>query len=308
MAAVILVSTGCMCTHAPRAPELAGRLAGSSGLHGSEVTKIRIQVPQEPNNFVGRERELTELCELLGVTRALTLCGPGGIGKTRLAQRVLHTVVAAFPDGGCFVDLGDLWQPDLVISRVASALGVGEEPGRPLLDTLADAVAAAPAAAGPGQLRAPDRRVRRGVPAPARRLAGADPDRHEPRAAAGGRGDGVAGTAAVGRAGRPAGVGRGREPVRGDPAVRRPGGRVPARFHHRPGQRRRGRRAVPGAGRRAAGDRTGGRAGARAVGGADRRAAGRPVRAAHHRQPDRPAAAQDPARHHRLEPRPAHAA
>jgi predicted ATPase/DNA-binding CsgD family transcriptional regulator len=99
-------------------------------------------VPQEPNNFVGRERELTELCELLGVTRALTLCGPGGIGKTRLAQRILHTVAAAFPDGGCFVDLGDLWQPDLVVFRVAAALGVGEEPGRPLLDTLADAVAA----------------------------------------------------------------------------------------------------------------------------------------------------------------------
>jgi predicted ATPase/DNA-binding CsgD family transcriptional regulator len=99
-------------------------------------------VPQEPNNFVGRERELTELCELLGVTRALTLCGPGGIGKTRLAQRVLHTVARSFPDGGCFVDLGDLWQPDLVISRVAAQLGVGEEPGRPLLDTLADAVSA----------------------------------------------------------------------------------------------------------------------------------------------------------------------
>jgi predicted ATPase/DNA-binding CsgD family transcriptional regulator len=98
-------------------------------------------VPQEPNNFVGRERELTELCELLGVTRALTLCGPGGIGKTRLAQQVLRTVVAAYPDGGCFVDLGDLWQPDLVVFRVAAALGVDEEPGRPLLDTLADAVA-----------------------------------------------------------------------------------------------------------------------------------------------------------------------
>ena len=99
-------------------------------------------MPQEPNSFVGRECEVTELCELLGVTRALTLCGPGGIGKTRLAQQVLHTVAAAFPDGGCFVDLGDLWQADLVVSRVASALGIGEEPGRPLLDTLADAVAA----------------------------------------------------------------------------------------------------------------------------------------------------------------------
>jgi len=98
-------------------------------------------LPQEPNSFVGRERELTELCELLGVTRALTLCGPGGIGKTRLALRVLHTVSAEFPDRGCFVDLGDLGQPDLVVSQVASAMGVGEEPGRPLLDTLADAVA-----------------------------------------------------------------------------------------------------------------------------------------------------------------------
>jgi len=98
-------------------------------------------LPQEPNSFVGRERELTELVELLGVTRALTLCGPGGIGKTRLALRVLHTTADAFPDGGCFVDLGDLWQADLVVPQVASALGIGEEPGRPLLDTLADAVA-----------------------------------------------------------------------------------------------------------------------------------------------------------------------
>jgi predicted ATPase len=103
--------------------------------------EIRTQLPQEPNSFVGRERELTELCQLVGVTRALTLCGPGGIGKTRLAQQILHALAGAFPDGGCFVELGDLWQPDLVVSRVASALGVDEEPGRPLLETLADAVA-----------------------------------------------------------------------------------------------------------------------------------------------------------------------
>ena len=109
---------------------------------GNEVDEIRTHLPQEPNSFVGRERELTELCELLGVTRALTLCGPGGIGKTRLALRVLHTMSDAFPDEGYFVGLGDLWQPDLVVFRVASAMGISEEPGRPLLDTLADAVAA----------------------------------------------------------------------------------------------------------------------------------------------------------------------
>src|SRR5579859_1359511 len=118
-----------------------GCFAGARQARSSEVTEIRTQVPQEPNNFVGREREVTELCELLGVTRALTLCGPGGIGKTRLAQRVTLTLAAEFADGGCFVDLSDLWQPELVISRVAAALGVDEELGRPLLDTLADAVA-----------------------------------------------------------------------------------------------------------------------------------------------------------------------
>src|SRR5215469_17871593 len=82
----------------PSAPKfLVARQGGRGRLHGNEVNEIRTYWPQEPNSFVGRERELTELCELLGVTRALTLCGPGGIGKTRLALRVLHTVADTFP-------------------------------------------------------------------------------------------------------------------------------------------------------------------------------------------------------------------
>ena len=99
-------------------------------------------MPQEPNSFVGRERELDELRKLLGVTRALTLCGTGGIGKTRLALRVLAAVADEYPGGVWFVELGDLRQPDLVVPRVASVIGVGEEPGRPLLETLADALRA----------------------------------------------------------------------------------------------------------------------------------------------------------------------
>jgi predicted ATPase/DNA-binding CsgD family transcriptional regulator len=70
----------------------------------------------------------------------VTLCGTGGIGKTRLALRVLAAVAADYPDGTFFVELADLRQPDLVVSRVAACIGVGEEPGRPLLDTLADAL------------------------------------------------------------------------------------------------------------------------------------------------------------------------
>src|SRR5258708_7442277 len=82
----------------------------------------------------GRERELVELRQLLHRTRALTLCGPGGIGKTRLALRLLASAAAEFPDGVWFVELADLrqldlQQADLVVSRVAAVLGITEEAG-----------------------------------------------------------------------------------------------------------------------------------------------------------------------------------
>jgi predicted ATPase/DNA-binding CsgD family transcriptional regulator len=103
---------------------------------------IQATLPHEPNSFVGREQELGELHRLLRGTRVLTLCGAGGIGKTRLALRILSAVAGEFPDGVCFVELADLRQPDQVVSRIAGAIGVTEEPGRPLLDTLADALGA----------------------------------------------------------------------------------------------------------------------------------------------------------------------
>jgi predicted ATPase/DNA-binding NarL/FixJ family response regulator len=95
---------------------------------------------EEPNSFVGRERELDELRQFARSMRALTLCGSGGIGKTRLALRVLAGLTDDFPDGVWFIELADLRQPELVVSRVASVIGVEEEPGRPLIDTLADAL------------------------------------------------------------------------------------------------------------------------------------------------------------------------
>ena len=100
--------------------------------------RIQPHLPEEPNSFIGRERELDELRRLVYSTRALTLAGPGGIGKTRLALRLLGSMTAEFPDGAWFVELADLRRPDLVVSRLAAVVGVSEEPGRPLLDTLAD--------------------------------------------------------------------------------------------------------------------------------------------------------------------------
>jgi predicted ATPase/DNA-binding CsgD family transcriptional regulator len=95
---------------------------------------------EEFNSFVGRELELSEVCRIASAVRALTLCGAGGIGKTRLAIHAAASLASGFADGAWFVELADLQQPDLVASRMASVIGVIEEPGRPILATLADAL------------------------------------------------------------------------------------------------------------------------------------------------------------------------
>ena len=55
-------------------------------------------LPAEPNSFIGRERDLAELAKLLNEVRALTLSGPGGIGKTRLAMRLAREVITGAAD------------------------------------------------------------------------------------------------------------------------------------------------------------------------------------------------------------------
>jgi predicted ATPase/DNA-binding CsgD family transcriptional regulator len=95
--------------------------------------------PEVFSSFVGRRTEVDELRTLLQTLRAVTLCGAGGIGKSRLAMRLLDVVAPEFPDGAWFVELADLRQPEHVVTRVAAIAGVDEEPGRPLLDTLAEA-------------------------------------------------------------------------------------------------------------------------------------------------------------------------
>jgi predicted ATPase/DNA-binding CsgD family transcriptional regulator len=102
--------------------------------------KADTAVPAEISSFIGRGDEVAQLAGLLPSVRALTLSGPGGIGKTRLALRLLDTSSGDYPEGIWFVDVGDLQRPELVVARVAAVAGVDEEPGRSLTDTLADAV------------------------------------------------------------------------------------------------------------------------------------------------------------------------
>jgi predicted ATPase len=93
-------------------------------------------LPVELTSFVGREREVAEVKGLLADHRLLTLTGPGGSGKTRLALAVAFEVVGSFEDGAWFVELAPLSDPDLVPQGVAQALDVREAPGRPLAETL----------------------------------------------------------------------------------------------------------------------------------------------------------------------------
>jgi predicted ATPase/DNA-binding CsgD family transcriptional regulator len=100
----------------------------------------RHNLPAELDRFIGRERELADLQRRLATTRLLTLTGPGGGGKTRLALRLAATVAPAFPDGVWFVDLAPLTDPLRLPQVVAAVLGVREEPGQPLSETLAAAL------------------------------------------------------------------------------------------------------------------------------------------------------------------------
>lgn len=103
-------------------------------------------IPAPPTPLLGREREVAAVRSLLGIdasgrrapdgVRLVTLTGPGGAGKTRLALAIAHDAFLSFDDGVAFVDLAPVRDPDLVLPAIAQALGIREEPGTPLLDTL----------------------------------------------------------------------------------------------------------------------------------------------------------------------------
>lgn len=108
----------------------------------SKVKKEKEQfvgsLPRPLTSFIGRERELEEIQTLLASSRLVTLQGVGGIGKTRLAIRAAEQVAAEFPDGVWFVDLAPLTDPTLLLQVTARVLGLREQAGKPLQQTLRD--------------------------------------------------------------------------------------------------------------------------------------------------------------------------
>ena len=105
-------------------PGVGGRPAGGTG------TK------RPSTSFVGRAAEMAHVQELLLANRIVTLIGTGGCGKTRLASELAAELAASYADGVTVVELAALDDGTHVPRAVADALGLHEEPGQPLVDTL----------------------------------------------------------------------------------------------------------------------------------------------------------------------------
>jgi predicted ATPase/DNA-binding CsgD family transcriptional regulator len=104
----------------------------------AELSRPTDNLPLALTTFVGREQEMAEVEKLLAESRLLTLTGPGGSGKTRLALSVASRLAGRFEDGVWIAELAPLSDPDLVPQTVASVVGVRESPGTSLLEALAD--------------------------------------------------------------------------------------------------------------------------------------------------------------------------
>jgi non-specific serine/threonine protein kinase len=106
---------------------------------GRDVAGLRGFVPAL-TTFVGRAEEVEKVSALLDRYRLVTVTGPGGVGKTRLAAEVARRVAGRFADGAVLVELAAVQDPALVPAAVMTSLGAQQVPGVPVLEVLAGAV------------------------------------------------------------------------------------------------------------------------------------------------------------------------
>ncbi len=105
------------------------------------MSLTRGQLPVRLTPLVGRETELDDIVAALHRNRLITLTGPGGTGKTRLALVAARTAEASFPDGACWVALAQIDDPAIIGQAVATQLGVPDTPGQDPVEAIAKHVA-----------------------------------------------------------------------------------------------------------------------------------------------------------------------
>ncbi len=101
------------------------------------IAAARNNLPAQLSSFVGRRAELDTLNEILGANRLVTITGPGGIGKTRIALQLAGEAMDRFPDGVWFIELTAVQNPEFVAQTVAAAINVHEVSGEPIETTIA---------------------------------------------------------------------------------------------------------------------------------------------------------------------------
>ena len=115
---------------------------GLSGLPETSPESVAKQpltnLPIALSSFIGREKEQQEIANLLDRHRLVTLIGPGGVGKTRLSLEVAQRILEKYAEGVWLVELAPILDPSLVPRTTAIAIGLRDEPQRPVADMLSD--------------------------------------------------------------------------------------------------------------------------------------------------------------------------
>ncbi|MFO7684138.1 MAG: BTAD domain-containing putative transcriptional regulator [Chloroflexota bacterium] len=121
-----------------RAGEPVKPLPVSSHQPAHKLDPPRHNLPKLLTSFIGREKEMEEIADLVARYRLVTLTGVGGIGKTTLSTQVGHKLLDTFTDGVWLVELAPIANPDLVPQTIAYTLGLWVSSNRPILDVLLD--------------------------------------------------------------------------------------------------------------------------------------------------------------------------
>jgi predicted ATPase/class 3 adenylate cyclase len=100
--------------------------------------RLQTNISTQTTNFLGRDAELTEIARLLETARQVTIVGPGGVGKTRLALHAAVEQLDGSGDGVWLVELAPISNPDRVVATVTRALGIRDDPTRDPLEYLVD--------------------------------------------------------------------------------------------------------------------------------------------------------------------------
>ncbi|MBK6315848.1 MAG: protein kinase [Blastocatellia bacterium] len=283
-----------------RVPPAPSAYADSTKAAGSAAPS---NLPQPMTGFIGRESETNHLAEIVRASRVVTLTGPGGIGKTRLALRVAEEVADEHPGGVWFVDLSSLPDPALVALTVATAAGIVAPPESPVLDALAAGFAGGPTRPA-RQLRARTRRLRRARRSSRAHLRGIASHRDEPRTTRHRRRTRLARRTACDRDDRRFGEGHGARGRR-SPALRGPRQAVAPVLRSHPPQHGGDSRVVPPPRGHSARHRARRRACERSLGRADPQANRQASERICECRPECAGAPADPRRRYRLELQPA---